>query len=876
MSTPMQKQYNKLKKQYEDCILLFRLGDFYEGFNNDAKILSKVLGIVLTSRGKGDKRQPMAGIPYHALDNYLPKLVAAGYKVAIVEQLEEPQKDKKIVDRDVVKVVTPGTITSEKSLHNDKNNFLASVVYGSDKKQSIWALSVCDLTTGEYYLSEFYTNDQKDVTPVISELSRINPAELLVSKEHAAFIKCHFKVARIQEIEEYDLSYTENKKILMDHFHVRSLKGFGIDTYKTGIIASGTIMKFLKDTQKVQLEHITRIYYKNFNSTMLLDENTIRSLELVTPIRNAEQQATLLSILDKCLTPMGKRKLYSWILHPLKNILSIKRRLDAVDVFFQDALKLDELRAVLDNIVDIERILGKIGTKSVNARDLLGLKFSLESALDVEKHMITKRSLLLKGIKSILNKSTYSRKVIRIVENAIDDNPPNTITEGGIIKQGYHNKLDTIRSSSRSGKEWLQTLQKDERERTGIQSLKVKYNKVFGYYIEVSKANLDKVPEDYIRKQTLVNAERFITPELKEKEDMILNADGRAVDLEYKIFCSIRDEILKYVHSLQELSDVIAILDCITSFSHISRNNEYIKPEILRKTNGKIEVKDGRHPVVEQIQEEAFIANDVELDNENKQLAIITGPNMAGKSTYIRQVALQVLMAQIGCFVPASKMKFTPVDRIFTRVGASDNIAGGESTFLVEMNESAHILNNATKNSLIILDEVGRGTSTYDGVAIAWAVAEYIHEKIGAKTLFATHYHELVDLKKYLKRAINLNVSVQESKGKIVFLRTIEKGGTNKSYGVHVAEFAGIPKEVIKKAKEILMSLEQEGMFEVNHVESELVEKQKSSIPPQMPLLTELPEHPVIKELEGMDINKMTPLQALEKLSEIINKSKTT
>lgn len=867
----MQSQYDKLKKKHEDSIMLFRLGDFYESFDNDAKIISKVLGIVLTGRGKGDNRHPMAGIPYHALDNYLPKLVKAGYKVAIAEQLEEPQKGKKIVDRDIVKIVSAGTITNEKSLSADKNNYIASIAQITTKKITTWGLSICDLTTGEFYISEFYSKSPEDFGKVVEELKRVSPAEILLSKDLAAIFRPKFKGLRLEEVEDYDFNFSDNKKRLLNHFKVQNLKGFGIEKYKAGIIAAGIILNYLIDTQKVPLSHINKIHFRQISKFMLLDENTIRSLELVFPIRE-DPKATLLAVLDKCLTPMGKRKLYQWIIHPLIEEKEIEMRLDGVEELFKNSVKLSDIQDNLDNIYDIERILGKIGTQSVNARDLLALKDSLEKTLDVSKKLKSFKSDILEKIFKLLTSTKHAEKVIELISKSINEDPPITITEGDIIRDGYNSKLDEINSATMEGRDWIKNLQAQEAKRTKTPSLKVKFNKIFGYYIEVSRSNLDKVPENYIRKQTLVNAERFITPELKEKEDLILNADQRKVELEYKLFVEIREEISRYIPNLQKIAEAIAALDCLSNFAHIARLNEYTRPKISDNHKGILKIENSRHPVVEQLHEEQFIPNDVLLDSEKHQIAIITGPNMAGKSTYIRQVALIVLMAQIGSFVPASSMQFKPVDRIFTRVGASDNLSAGESTFLVEMNEAANILNNATSDSLIILDEVGRGTSTYDGVAIAWAVAEYIHNKIGAKTLFATHYHELVDLEKFLPKVVNYNVSVKEAKNKIIFLRKIEIGGTDKSYGVHVAELAGIPQDVIKKANEILLSLEQEGLFEVKHVESEITEPKKHQVPKQMPLLMSLPENPVIDQLKKLNVNKLSPMEALEMLDEIIKK----
>lgn len=868
MATPMQRQYNSLKKQYDDCLLLFRLGDFYECFNNDAKIISKVLGITLTSRGKKDNKHPMAGIPHHALDNYLHKLVNAGYKVAIAEQMEEPQKGKKIVERDVVKIVSSGTITSDKSLEENKNNYIAAIATGGNvQKGYTHGLAVCDLTTGEFYLTEFAAEQEDHLDTVVSELRRTGVIELLTQRKHLANLQRIDPRIRLQVIDDSEFSISEKKDLLKKHFGVRSLRGFGLEGITWGMVAAGVILQYLIDTQKSSLEHINSISYKHLGKYMRLDEHTIRSLELIEPLRN-DNTATLLSVLDECETAMGKRKLYNWILFPLLEKKAINKRLDAVEKFYSDSPLLREVRGILNNIYDIERIVGKIGTETVNARDLLALRDSLQEVKRLEMSTRASQSGLIDDLHTAFDQADLE-KVIELIEMSIQDEPAATITEGGIIKDGYSKELDDLRTAARGGKKWLNELQLQEQKRTGIPSLKVKFNKVFGFYIEVSKSNLSKVPDNYVRKQTLVNAERYITPELKEKEDLILNAEENAIELEYRLFTKIRSDIAQFSKVLQSVAEGIAILDCIVNFAHIAQERGYTKPSVVTSASRKLEMNDSRHPVVEFVGEDAFIPNDVHLDTKKRQIAIITGPNMAGKSTYIRQVALCVLVAQIGSYVPASSMVFSPIDRIFTRVGASDNLAAGQSTFLVEMSETANILNNATNNSLIILDEVGRGTSTYDGVAIAWAVAEYIHEQIGAKTLFATHYHELIELKRYLPRIFNLNVAVNESDGEITFIRKIQKGGTDKSYGVHVAKYAGIPEEVIDKANDILMGLEQEGMFEVKHIESELSEqtqKEKS----QLTLLASLPENPAVDELRKIDINTLTPLEAQKHLDRLI------
>ncbi len=866
MSTPMQKQYNKLKKQYEDCIVLFRLGDFYEAFDNDAKIIAKVLGITLTGRGKGSNRRPMAGIPHHALDNYLPKLVKAGYKVAVAEQLEEPQKGKKIVERDVVKVITAGTITSEKSLESEKNNYIASVYIPKDTEKEPIGLAVCDVTTGELFISEF-----ADESSLFTEVRRISPSELLIdeSVENDETHKLN-DITTIQKLDSLEFDYNESAENLKNHFSVKNLKGFGVEKNTSGISAAGALLSYIKETQKTDVSHITKIYYKEVTKYMNLDEHTIQSLELVSPLRE-DSSHTLLSIIDECKTPMGKRLLYRWILNPLKETKDVKMRLDSVEELLNDSLLLDDLRNCLDEICDVERILGRIGNESANGRDMIALVTSLVKIEKIGKIIKKLKEGHLKDTKDVTYKNKTVSKVIKLIESAISDDPPDVITEGEIFKDGYDKKLDDLRAMYRGGKEWIKNLEKEEKERTEIHSLKVKFNKVFGYYIEVSKANLDKVPSDYVRKQTLVNAERFVTPELKKKEDEVLNAEEKAMELEYNLFLKFRSDLTQFIDNLQEVASSIAKLDCLSNFACIARENDYVMPDVKKDGAKTLEIEEGRHPVVEEISDEPFIPNDLKTDIKKQQIAIITGPNMSGKSTYIRQVALIVLMAQIGSFVPAKSLKLSPVDRIFTRVGASDNLAKGESTFLIEMNEAANILNNATKNSLIILDEVGRGTSTYDGVAIAWAVTEYIHEKIGARTLFATHYHELVDMPKYLNRIYNLNVAVKETEDRIIFLRKIKKGGTDESYGVYVAELAGIPPEVINKAKEILLSLEQEGMFEVKHVESELTNEEE---PTQFQLGLKIPEHPAINELKKIDVEKMTPLEALKKLDNLQRKCK--
>jgi len=858
MSTPMQLQYNKLKKKYEDCILLFRLGDFYECFDNDAKIISKVLGIVLTKRGKNENSIPMAGIPFHALDSYLPKIVKAGYKVAVAEQLEEPQAGK-IVKRDVIKIVTAGTLTSEKYLSDDKNIYIGTLISLKDKKNLIYGLAVCDITTGEFFIQEFY-NEEENL--LISEIKKLQISELVTQESLITKFQKSLENIVIEKNKIYSQDFDQNNKLLCERFKVENLKGFGVEKYKAGIISAGVLISYLSDTQKVDLVQINKIYYKSSFGKMLIDENTIRNLEILDGSNPSSR--SLRQVIDRCNTSMGKRKLIQWMINPLIDSDEIKYRLSGVEKLVQEKESSENIREYLDNINDIERIAGKLGSNTVMPKDLIALSISITNLINISDIIDKFDCEIINNVK--LNKNIEQLiSVKNFIESAIFSECKNTITEGGIIKKGFNSELDNLLDLSQNGRDWIQKFQTNERNKTGIINLKVKYNKVFGYFIEVSKGNLSKVPDYFIRKQTLVNAERFITEELKEKEEQLLNAYENSIKLEYEIFCEIREKLKNEIPLLQEISEKIAILDCLGSFAYISIEKNYVKPEIIAEKENILEIVEGRHPVIEEFIKEEFIPNDTFL-NPNNLIAIITGPNMAGKSTYIRQTSLIVYLAQIGCFVPAKSVKLSPVDRIFTRIGASDNLSKGESTFLVEMNETANILNNATDRSLIILDEVGRGTSTYDGVAIAWSVVYYIHEKIKAKTLFATHYHELIDLEKILKNVFNLNIQVQEYKGKVVFLRKIIKGGTDKSYGIHVANLAGIPEEVTKKAEEILLTLKQENMFEVKHIESEVNNK---NINTQISLPVDLPESKIIKELKKLNLNKITPIEALNILSKL-------
>lgn len=868
--TPLQKQYNQIKSQYPDTILFFRMGDFYEGFGDDAKTMAKVLGITLTSRSK-EKNEPMAGVPHHALDAYLYKMVKAGYKVAICEQLEDPKKAKGIVKRGVVKVITPGTITDEKAVDITADNYILSLDFEND----ICGIAYADLNTGKFKTTEVAIHTSIGKRKIIDEISRLDPSEILLCEDQQQKLKTEFPQILDYYLQYVDDDYFELKEgqdRIEDFFDVQSLKGFGIENRELCISASGGLLKYLKETQKNSLTHLNPPSHYNLTDHMMLDAATMKNLELVYSLGTGSKRGSLLNVIDKTSTTMGARLLRSWVLQPLIEKDKIVERLNTVECFVEDPERNDQVRELLSEVYDLERLASKLGSATANPKDLVALKVSIQRIPHIAKYLPKpKKKSLLKPISDQLTTKEFE-PLIKLLEDSLNPNAPALVNEGGIIRDGYNKELDEIRNAARGGKDWLKNLQKEEIEKTGITTLKVKFNKVFGYYIEVTKSHLDKVPEEYIRKQTLVNAERFITPELKEMEDKILGAQDRMIELEYKLFSEIRDQTAEYIRQIQSLAQSIAILDVLTNFAYIARYNNYTKPEI--NGEGLIEIKDGRHPVVEELSDEPFIPNDSELNKDTHQLVILTGPNMSGKSTYIRQVALITLMAQIGSFVPASAAKIGVTDRIFTRVGASDNLSQGESTFMVEMNETANILNNATEKSLIILDEVGRGTSTYDGVSIAWAIAEYIHNQIGACTLFATHYHELIKLEQILDRVHNVNVAVKEDDESVVFLRKIVDGGTDQSYGVYVAELAGVPKDVVQKAKEILAGLEQESMFQVGTpLQGTNEQETKPNKEVQPSFFTAPISDPrwekIKEELEKIDINNMTPMEAMEKLDKI-------
>jgi len=874
----MMQQYMETKKEYKDCILFYRLGDFYEMFFEDALTASKELEITLTGKNCGqEERAPMCGIPYHAVDGYLTKLVSKGYKVAICEQVEDPKLAKGLVKREVVRIVTPGTNLNVQSLEETKNNYLMSIAYLPNKI----GLSVADVTTGDYYLTEV-----EDTRKLTDEVNKYMPSEIicndafLVSGIDTEDMRNRLKIT-VNAAEAHYFDEDACRKCLMKHFHVQVLTGLGIEDFPTGMIAAGALLQYLYETQKnSSLAHFTHLYPYLTNKYMLLDSSTRRNLELTETLREKQKRGSLLWVLDKTKTAMGARTLRSYIEQPLIDRKEISRRQDAIAVLCGHSVARDEIREYLNPVYDLERLLGKVSYKTANPRDLIAFRNSLEML----PHIKTVLGELEGGLISDLNRDMDSLEdIYSLIDHAIVEDPPITIREGGIIREGFDETIDNLRHAKTEGKSWLAALEEEDRERTGIKNLRIKYNKVFGYYFEVTNSYLNLVPEDYIRKQTLTNAERFTTPRLKELEDTILNAEDKLYSLEYDMFCKIRDSIAAETERIQKTAKAIAALDVFASLSLVAERSQYVRPRINDK--GLIHIKNGRHPVVEKvIANDMFIANDTYLDNNKNCIAVITGPNMAGKSTYMRQTALIVLMAQIGCFVPASEADICIVDRIFTRVGASDDLASGQSTFMVEMNEVANILRNATSKSLLILDEIGRGTSTFDGLSIAWAVIEHISNRkiLGAKTLFATHYHELTELEGKMHNVNNYCIAVKEKGDDIVFLRKIIKGGADKSYGIQVARLAGVPDMVIDRAKEIVEQLSDNDITEkVQSIAVDNKAEKKSRVKKydevdleQISLFDTVSDEDVLKELVEIDMTNLTPLDALNTLYRLQNKLK--
>lgn len=867
--TPMMQQYVNIKNEYKDTILFFRLGDFYEMFFEDALITSKELEIVLTERECGlDKKAPMCGIPYHAADSYIKKLVDRGYKVAICEQLEDPAVAKGIVKRDVTRIITPGTITDINALNEKENNFLCSVYLNNNEA----GLAFVDVSTGELYTTQYLEKNNKLKNFIINEIAKYEPSELICNKALFQVNNCiniiENKIGTyINQYDNFSIDINECEKYIFNQLKTKTLKNNNIYEKNSSIIATGNLIKYLNETQKIELNHINKINYYYSNNYMILDYNTRINLELNETILKKEKKGSLLWLLDSTSTAMGSRLLKKWLEQPLIDANEINKRFDIVEILKDNIILLDDIRKQLMKVYDIERIMGKIAYGNCNARDLISLKKSLES-LPILKSLLVNSNY--KILRNFGNNLDCLNDIFDLINMSIEEEPPISIKEGGIIKSNFNNELKELKEASIKGKEWLSKLEEKEKEKTGIKFLKIGYNKVFGYYIEVSKSNLKYVPDYYIRKQTLANSERFITPELKEMENKILNAEEKMIQLEYSIFINIRNKIKKEIERIQKTSRDISKIDVLSSFAYVSYKNNYSRPKINDK--GIIKIKNGRHPVVEKmLKDHLFVPNDTYLDNDDNRVCIITGPNMAGKSTYMRQIALITIMAQIGCFVPADEASIGIVDRIFTRIGASDNLSEGESTFMVEMNEVANIINNATKNSLLILDEVGRGTSTYDGLSIAWAVIEYIadKEKIGAKTLFATHYHELTSLEGKINGIKNYNILVKEQDDEIIFLRKIAPGCANRSYGIEVAKLAGINIKIIKRANEILAKIENDNLTNVNN---NIETKNNKNI--QQINMFDCRKDELIDNIKKINIMETTPIEAINILNKIIEQAK--
>lgn len=874
--TPMMQQYVQTKEEYKDCILFYRLGDFYEMFFEDAVTASRELEITLTGKDCGlEERAPMCGVPYHAAEGYLNKLVEKGYKVAICEQVEDPKQAKGLVKREVVRIVTPGTNIDMQALDAAKNNYLMCIVCMAGR----YGISAVDISTGDYFVTEV-DSDRK----LLDEINKYSPSELICNQ---AFYVSGIDIEDLKgrlgitifPLDDWYFDEETCKKTMLEHFHTATLQGIGMDDYTYGTISAGSLLLYLFETQKSSLEHLTHITPYSTETYMLLDSSTRRNLELVETLREKQKRGSLLWVLDKTKTAMGARMLRSYVEQPLIDLDAIEGRLDAIEELNAQAITREELREYLSPVYDLERLISRISYKSANPRDLTAFQTSLS--------MLPHIKYLLKDFRTPVLSRLYEsldalEDMCELIGNAIEEEPPITIREGGIIKNGFHEEVDKLRNAKTDGKTWLAQLEAKERESTGIKTLKIKYNKVFGYYLEVTNSNKDLVPEYYTRKQTLANAERYITPELKELEDIILGAEEKLYALEYDLFCAVRDTIAGEVLRIQTTAKAVAELDALCSMAYISEHCHYTRPRINQK--GVIDIKDGRHPVVEQmIQNDMFIANDTYLDSKKNRISIITGPNMAGKSTYMRQTALIVLMAQIGCFVPAREANIGVVDRIFTRVGASDDLASGQSTFMVEMTEVANILRNATADSLLILDEIGRGTSTFDGLSIAWAVVEHISDKklLGAKTLFATHYHELTELDGQLDGVHNYCIAVKEKGDDIVFLRKIVEGGADKSYGIQVAKLAGVPDSVIERAKQIVEELINTDIAARAHDIASASAKKKSKQKhyddvdlTQMSLFDTLKDDDIIQEIKDMDVGNITPIEALNTLYSLQNKIK--
>ncbi len=877
--TPLMKQYFEIKDQHPGTILLFRVGDFYETFADDAVLVSKELGITLTKRNNGGDQTPLAGFPFHSLDTYLPKLVKKGYKVAVCDQTESPDEAKKagrkIVEREVTEITTPGVTLSEKLLEHKRNNYIVSLYWSKDRI----GVAFSDISTGEFGLSEVSERQLQSL------LTAIQPSEILIQSKLKNKLEDDFHHYNITHIEDWVYEGDYGYKLLTDHFETHSLKGFGVEELKTAHVAAGSLLHYMRETQKAALRHLRRLYAYESSEFMSLDPATKRNLELTTSLQEGGTEGTLISIMDKTCTAMGGRLLRRWIMRPLKRLSPIQRRLDAVEHLFRSHDIRNNLREELENVGDLERLISRICVGRTNARDLVQMKLSLAQIPKLKSQIASSDDELLRDISGRLK---LLIEVQDRIQKALTDDPPASIRDGNMIRDGFNEELDELRDIARNGKKYIAQIKDKLAKESGIPSLKIGYNKVFGYYIEVTNTHKDKVPEHFIRKQTLVNSERYITPELKEVEEKILSSEERSKTLEYELFEEVRLYVADFADEIQQIARALAELDCLQSFAEVAFKNNYAKPEV--RDTEDIDIQKGRHPVVEKSlpMGEPFIPNDVKLDTEDQQILIITGPNMAGKSIILRQTGLIVLLAQVGSFVPAESATIGLVDKIFTRVGASDNLAAGESTFLVEMNEAANILNNASPRSLILLDEVGRGTSTFDGLSIAWSLAEYLHNHapVAAKTLFATHYHELNELEQMYDRIKNFNVQVKEHDGKVIFLRKLVRGGADHSYGIQVADMAGLPQVVIDRAKEILGNLESHSLDITNkngsiegkasrqkEAAKELSKKiDKQDEIEQMNLFATHVDprlETVLNKLEATDPNRMTPIEALMMLTEL-------
>ena len=872
----MMVHYCQTKCAYKDSILFYRLGDFYEMFFEDAKTVSRELELTLTGKDCGlSERAPMCGIPYHAAETYINRLIDKGYKVAICEQVEDPKTAKGIVKREVTRVVTPGTNLNMQELDEGKNNYLMAIVCVGDH----FGVSTADITTGDCYVTEI-----DEERKLWDEINKFLPAEIICND---AFLVSGVDVDDLRNrlhisvfaLESWYFGDDLCKQTLLEHFKISSLEGLGLADYDSGVIAAGSLFRYLLDTQKNTMEHMNKIIPYTTDRYMVIDSSSRRNLELVETLREKQKRGSLLWVLDKTKTAMGARMLRSFVEQPLIDADAINERLDAVTELNMQAMLREEIREYLNPVYDLERLVSRISYRSANPRDLLAFKMSLEMIPHIKNLLANFTSPLLVRINEQMD---GLEDLYRLLEASITEDPPLAVKEGGIIREGYNEQVDTYRNSKTQGKSWLAQLEAEEKEKTGIRNLKIKYNKVFGYYLEVTNSFKNLVPEYYTRKQTLTNAERYITPKLKELEDMILGAEDKLFALEYDLFCQVREELAAQIPRIQETAKAIAQLDVYASLSVVAQRNNYVRPTV--NTKGVIDIKNGRHPVVEKmINNDMFIANDTYLDNGSKRVSVITGPNMAGKSTYMRQTALIVLMAQIGSFVPAEKAKIGVVDRIFTRVGASDDLASGQSTFMVEMTEVANILRNATAKSLLILDEIGRGTSTFDGLSIAWAVIEHISNTklLGAKTLFATHYHELTELEGKIPGVNNYCIAVKERGDDIVFLRKIVKGGADKSYGIQVAKLAGVPDSVLDRAKELVDKLVH---TDITSTFKDLAENSRKTKPKavhydevdleQISLFDTVQDQDIIEELKNLDITMLTPMDAMNTLYRLQNKLK--